>query len=190
MKTCLSALSAGFILVCPAGAALVTFDDLTAADVQSTGGQIPQGYAGLGWNNFYWDQSSGNVLAGSWGQSGFTGGLQPFTFNGAYLKGDASYTEVEVRGVGLGGVIYTDIVVLNHESTWIAFDYVGINSVLFAAPGQFGNPAGSAGLHFSMDNLIINESTGAIPEPGTWFAGALLLLPLVAGTFWKLRRTS
>lgn len=189
MKTCLSALSIGLILVCPAGATLVTFDDITPQDVQYTGGQIPQGYAGLGWNNFNWGQSSGNGSAGSWGQSCITSGLQPFTFNGAYLRGDPN-TEVEVRGVGLGVILYTDIVVLNSESTWVAFNYVGINSVFFAAPGQFGNPIGSTGLHFSMDNLVINESTAAVPEPGTWLAGALLLPALIAGTLWRLCRTS
>lgn len=189
MKTCLSAISAGLILVCPAGATLVTFDDITPQDVQYTGGQIPQGYAGLGWNNFYWGQSSGNGSAGSWGQSGFTSGLQPFTFNGAYLRGDP-YTEVEVRGYGLGVILYTNILVLNNEPTWVAFNYVGINYVIFARPGQFGNPVGSEGLHFGMDNLVINENTGAVPEPGTWFAGALLLLPLVVGTLRRLRRTS
>lgn len=189
MKKILITLSLSLVLITPVAATLITFDDLTAADVIYTGGQIPQGYGGLGWLNFSWAQSGTDGFAGSWGQSGITGGLQPFTLNGAYLTGGSSYTEIEVRGVRTGGILYDDVFVLNNESTWVAFNYVGIDTVLFAKPGQFGNPVGSEGLHFSMDDLIINESVGAIPEPGTWFAGALLALPLAIGAFQRLRQT-
>ena len=181
MKTILLALSIGFFLARPAGATLITFDDM----IPGSWGQVPQGYGGFGWNQFSVSSVNGSGAAGAWANwyyvPAFTSEPASFTLNSAYLTWRSGGTQIEVVGKSRGAVLYDNTYILSSTApTWCDFNYIGIDTVLFFAPGS--------GCSFAMDNLVVNESSAAIPESGTWFAGALLLVPLGVSVVRKLRK--
>jgi len=186
MKTILLAISIGLFLTRPARASLITFDDINPADVNKANGQIPQGYGGFGWNQFYVSGQNGSGAAGALANWYYvpaftTGGRGSFDLNSADLAWSSGAQQVEVVGKSGRAVLYDKTYILSSTvPTWCGFNYIGIDTVLFFAP------TGSS-CYFTMDNLVVNESSGAVPESGTWLAGVLMLFPLGISAIRKLR---
>lgn len=192
MKTILLTCSMSLILLLPAGATLVTFDDINPADLTRSYGQIPNGYAGFGWDNVgavltgvYGVSQTGCAaihLGGAFNNQGHFGTFgTPFTLNSAYLTSEYNgVLQVEVRGSNRGQTLYDTIYTLSYgQPTLCLFNYAGIDTVYISAPaGMY-----QGGAVFQMDNLLVNA---AIPEPATVLAGALLLLPLGVSALRKL----
>lgn len=161
---------------------LITFDDLV---LQSYGGPIPNGYAGLNWDNFgvldpqaFPGDSVGylngmvsprhvafNAYANSDGTT--TGGFHNigsiFDLNSAYLT--AAWNDgLQVEALGfIGGVLTcSNTYTLNTASpALVNFNYLGIDTVEFISYGgvPHGNP-GFGGTQTAIDNLAIT-----VPEP-------------------------
>ena len=101
-----------------------------------------------------------------------------FNLNSAYLT--AVWKDnlvVEVIGSLLGATIYENKYSLSAtESTFIDFNYLGIDSVqlsIFSAGTQ--HPGYSQGTNqVAIDNLNVT-TLAAVPEPSTWLAAALAL---------------
>lgn len=215
MKTILLALSLSLAITEPAGASLITFDDMSDA---GTGSAIPIGYAGFTWNNFRVlntvaylasAQAEGinasgynagtvspqNVIYAAWSDPASISGLGKFDLTSAFLT--AAWNDnlqVEVVGSSGGIVLYDQVYVLNATvPTLVTFNYAAVDLVQFSTSGGTQHYPIGMGTHFCMDNLTVNEN-GAIPEPATYFAGGLLLLPLGAPFLfglvsrWGLRR--
>ena len=184
-----------------ANATLITFDDLPGS-----GAAVPNGYGGLDWSEFnYLDASSPTYV-----NSGYLPGMvsptrvaynayanvatiddTPFTLNSAYLTA-AWNDNLKVQVVGkLGGItLYDNTYTLSATAaTLINFNYVGVDEVVFDSfGGTFHNGYSGSGEHFAMDNLLVNT---VVPEPSTYVAGALMLLPFGAKAVrrWKTRKT-
>ena len=196
MKTIMLVLSVLLILIQQAGATLITFDDITPADRLNSHGQVPSNYAGLGYEDFYVSLEGGIAAVSSPASiysvphgPAFLSSLSPFTLNSAYLTSEGgeggNYLRVEVVGTYRGAVLYDNIyILLTTAPTWCIFNYEGIDNVEFRAPGSFLYYEAYF-VPFGMDNIVINESP-AIPESGTWFAGASLLLLLGVSILRKL----
>ena len=162
-----------------AEATVITFDDVTTG----TESLIPNGYSGLLWNNFYvFDGTlmypgsgydNGTVtedyvaLNGNPNPAAFSDA--PFTFNGCYLT--AAWNEdlnIQVEGFLDDTLLFSETVVVDpYEPTWFDFNFTGINRVVFTSWGGTDAGLGGGGTYFAMDNLTINESSAAIPEPSS-----------------------
>ena len=160
MKRISFGLSLGFVLMQTAGASLITFDDITPADLIHSSGGVPQGYGGLQWNRFSVSvDPSGEYAAGiasDYTVPAFTSGPASFTLNSAYLTWFGGDAQIEVVGKSGGAVLYDNTYILSSTApTWCDFNYTGIDTVLFFTPGS--------SCSFAMDNLVVNESSVAIP---------------------------
>lgn len=198
MKKILMLLSLGLILARPVCATLITFDDITMQDLIRTAGQpVFRDGGGWGTENFL-VSLSGSIGAVSQpvciysvpiGPSLF-GRYAAFDFNSAYLTGSGTGdTQVQIIGSYRGQILYDNIFTLSSSApTLCIFNYLGIETVSFRVPRSTGRE--DSHVRFSMDNIVVNETTSAIPEPETYVAGALLLLPLAFGVFQKLRKTT
>lgn len=196
MKKILMLPSLGLILAQSALATLITFDDITMEDLIKTAGQ-PIFHDGGGWGteNFLVSLSGGvgavskpaSIYSVPVGAAIF-GRYAAFDLNSAYLTGSgADDTKVQIIGSYRGQILYDNIFTLSSSApTLCIFDYVGIETVYFRAPGSTGRE--DSYVRFSMDDIIVNETASAIPEPETYVTGALLLLPLAFSTLQKLRR--
>ncbi len=197
-RNCLLALGAtALALTCPARAELITFDSLTDNGI---GTAIPNGYAGLDWNQLYslnvadypnaWnyhgatgypvvEQSAPNVAINYWGY-----GSEIYTKNGTYnlISGyfDAAIGDVTVTVLGYRGstVAYSQTYNLTQSAeTFITFNYENITDANFVL---------DAGNQIAMDNLTVELNPVAAPEPGQVVAGVLLAgLGLVARRLGK-----
>jgi hypothetical protein len=185
MKRVFLAVPLVMMLTCAARATLITFDNITPWQVYLSQGQVPEGYGGLGWENFYVGPSVGDEPAESVGQSiisGLSGAL--ITLNGAELSNPAGGQEpVEVIGIDDGTALYNRTYILGGEYAWYEFDYVGIQYVIFRAPGWNGELGPE--VSFAMTELEVNDPV--IPEPATTLAGVLALLPLAIAGVRKLK---
>lgn len=193
MKKVLSSAAAFGILAICANASIINFDSLSGA------GPVPNGYGGLNWNNFnYLDGPSvgGGYAPGTVSPRNvaFNAFANPalvsdgiFDLNSAYLTA-AWNDNLQVRVTGKLGIntLYVNTYTLSATApTLINFSYLGIDSVLFESFGGTHHLGYSgAGEHFALDNMEINA---VVPEPSTYIAGALLLLPFGAHVVRRLR---
>ena len=201
MKTILTTMVLGLALAYQAGATLVTFDNLSDG---GGGTQIANGYSGLNWNNFYvldtalFGATSGymagtvsgnNVAYNAYGTAAAISS-SAFNLTSAYLTA-AWYDNLHVEVVGKLGstILYDNTYTLSATApSLINFNYNGIDSVQSISSGGTQNQGYvGSGTQFAMDDLVIN-GTAAVPEPSTYFAGAMLLLPFGIGAIRKLRK--
>lgn len=153
----------------------LTFDDVSPALYVL----IPNGYAGLRWDNFFIENgadspgfavgavSAPNVAFNGLGDPASISSLTPFTLQSAYFT--AVYVDeqqIRAQGFAGGALRYDRTYTVNSTApTLVTFGYAGIDQVRFSITTS---PTGI----FAMDNLVI------VPEPS---AGALFL---AAGTLW------
>ncbi|PUA26654.1 MAG: exosortase [Cellvibrio sp. 79] len=180
-------LSLGISSVASTQAAVITFDDLPATEIDA----IPDGYRG-----FNWGQSLSNVsyvhkdtLPGTGFEKGVVSGNyaafnflattsiisgEIFDFNGAYLT--AAWHDglnIEVTGFLNNLATFTKTITVNtQQAQWFDFDFTGINSLSLRA---WGSPSGND--FFVIDNFTINEGSVSVPESSPLI---LLLLGLTA----------
>ncbi|MBW4450209.1 MAG: PEP-CTERM sorting domain-containing protein [Spirirestis rafaelensis WJT71-NPBG6] len=163
-----------------AHAVVVTFDDLPGfAD------SIPQGYAGLNWDNFdslnpvvFDAQSSGygngtvstpNVAFNAFGDpAAISVNSGKFDFNSTYLTGAWNNgLNILVEGFLGGQSLYSKTVIVNSTSpTLLNFDFLGIDNLKFTSFGGTNAGYDGDGTHFAMDNFTYNQ-TKPVPEPFT-----------------------
>jgi len=185
-------LSLGLSAATNTQAAVITFDDLPATELDA----IPDGYHGFNWgashmlnvNYFHKDLLpdtgfENGVVSGDYAAFNFlattstiTGDL--FDFNGAYLTaGWNDGLNIEVTGFLNNALLFTQTVVVNTSAAqWFNFNFLGINSLSLRAWGGVPIDPMNIGEMFVMDNFTINEPT-AVPESSS----LILLLLGVAG---------
>jgi len=205
MKTILLALSLSLAITQPAGASLITFEDLFYLAFPGTYHDsptpVPQGYNGFEWEHFYpiWGFNQPCCVSGIIALSSeyninllsppsITCANGTFVLNSAYLTSRDNDNPIEVVGLYHGTILYDNSYGLNsHTPTKCTFNFAGIDTVLFEYFCQ--DSVSSYQGEFGMDNLVVNENEALIiPETRTDYVGALLLLPLVIGLFQKLRK--
>jgi hypothetical protein len=177
-----SLLRLAFLYLASAGIALgttpatITFDELTPS---THGDLIPNGYAGLQWNNFYVlnavsyiDNPSGyqnavvsanNVAFNGFGDPSMVSATA-FDLNSAYLG--AAWNDglqVEVQGFVGATLTYDNTYTVNTTGpTLINFNYLGVDEVSFIASGGTLHPGYTgSGTQFAIDNLTLT----LVPEP-------------------------
>lgn len=164
----------------PSRAYTITFDDLSG-DL----GYIPDGYADLDWNNFYYANpvdngytdtgynvgtiSSPNIALNGFGAPTSITSSTPFTlqsgyFTDAFEDGDTITVTGDVNGVAT----YTTNFTIDSESpTFETFDWNDLDEV------DFNDEQGS---QFALDNLSLVPSTPEPASPLTMLVGVLGLV--------------
>jgi len=170
--------------VVPAGATLITFDDLTG---------VPLNYSGFTWYNFgyyygaaaptgsgYYNGmvSSPIVVYNGNGYDAYISDDTTFTFNSAYFS--AAWNtglNIDIAGLLNDELVYFQTIVVNPTgATLFTFNWTGIDELYFQSYGGTDTVEGGFGTHFVMDNLTVNESTSTVPLPGAvWLLGSGLL---------------
>ena len=176
-------------------AAVITFDDLPATEIDA----IPDGYQGFNWgaasmaNVSYFHQNvmpdtgfANGVVSGDYAAFNFlattstinTSSGEQFDFNGSYLTaGWNDGLNIEVTGFLNNALLFTQTVVVNTSAAqWFDFNFLGINSLSLRAWGGTSIDGTQGNDFFVMDNFTINEPT-AVPESSS----LILLLLGVAG---------
>jgi len=172
---------------------LVNFDDLPG-----TLTNIPVGYAGLSWSNFYVVNaimlsnyygyangynygmvSASNVAYNNFGNPAEVDARGTnFSFLSAYLTGAwNSNLNIEVQGFRDTNLVYDETKVVSATApTLFTFDYLDIDRLCFDSYG--GEPAfgGGSETPFVMDNFMFEF----IPEPSTFLLAALAAVSLAA----------
>jgi hypothetical protein len=160
---------------------LLTFDDVSTVSYAI----MPNGYDGLGWNNFFVQYapeaagfvngvvSSPNVAFNGLGNPASFSSSSPLTLDSAYFTSVyASQELLIVQGFAGGTQLYENTYTIYHDTlTVINFDYTGVDSVQFST---------SPGALFTMDNMTIT-----VPEPSTC---ALMSIAVALGGFEAWRR--
>jgi len=169
----------------------IDFDDINPG--APPGVSIPNGYAGLQWNNFYVLNatdpvynpsgylsgllSGHNVAYNGFGDPALFSSTGTFDLNSAYLTGAWNDgLSIEVKGFIGATLAYDNTYIVNATApSFITFDYLGVTSVEFISSGGIHHQgyAGS-GTHFAMDNLTIT-----VPEPSTVLLLACAGMPLL-----------
>jgi hypothetical protein len=193
MAVAVAALTSLGSFMSQASAALITFDDSVGE-----GEPVDPGYQGLNWDNFYFlngpaagggyaagTVSAGNVVYNTDGYAALASVAGTFDLNSAYLTGAWNADlQLQVVGKRLGITVYDNTYTLSAVTpTLVNFGYLEVDEVYFSSFGGTPYWSGGGGEHFAMDNLMIN----AVPEPSTYVAGGLLLLPFAASMFRRLR---
>jgi hypothetical protein len=178
---------------------VVTFDDIVLS-LPPYVTNIPNGYQGLNWSNFYvqspdqqgWSNGYYYGLVSPPNEA-YNGGGNPaeidaagtnFNFLSVYLTGAwASNLNINAEGFRSGTLIYdTNVIAAATNPTLFTFNYLDIDRLYFFASG--GDPAfGGAGSIFVMDNMTFEF----VPERSTF-----LLTALGVAMLWvvvKRRRT-
>lgn len=181
-------LSLGLSAAATTQAAVITFDDLPATELDA----IPAGYHGFNWgsshmvnvNYFHKDllPNTGfenGVVSGDYAAFNFLATTSTITgdqfdFNGAYLTaGWHDGLNIEVTGFLNNLALFTKTIVVNtQQAQWFDFDFLGINSLSLRAWGGVSIDPANGGEIFIMDNFTYNEPN-AVPESSSL---ALLLL--------------
>jgi hypothetical protein len=163
---------------------LVNFDDLPGA-----GSNIPNGYQGLSWSNFWYENavlganelgtngyyygmvSASNVAFNANGTPAeIDSSITNFNFLSAYLTGAwNSNLNIEVEGFNGAQRIYDTIVVASATNpTPFTFNYLNIDRLYFSSYGGQVAFGGLSETHFAMDDLMFEF----IPEPSTFLLAA------------------
>jgi len=169
-----------------ANAAVLGFDDISTFP-DSTEVDVPDGYAGLNWDNFrvlhesyhpgsgyeYGTVSKSYVAFNAFADPTWVTSDTTFDFNGAYLTSAWYDQNLQVLGY-LDGEIKYDVTVpiVTTGPTWYDFNFTGIDALQFI----------STNYQFVMDNFTYNQ-TATVPTPG-----AILLGTFGAGLVGYLRR--
>jgi len=195
-------------LACPSliSAQTITFDDLNPSTLPGATypfeAPIPNGYAGLQWNNFWVLDVPLNLQADP-GATGYKNGLVSgnnialnaggnpalisagaFNLNSAYLT--AAWNnglQVEVQGFVDGTLTYDNTYTVNTTApSSINFNYLDVDEVNFISSGGTSAGYSGRGTQFAMDNLTIST----VPEPASLtFGGLGGLASLLAFRRWK-----
>ena len=185
-------LSLGLSSAISTQAAVITFDDLPATELDA----IPDGYHGFNWgashmvnvNYFHKDLLpdtgfANGVISGDYAAFNFLATTSTITgdqfdFNGAYLTaGWNDGLNIEVTGFLNNALLFTQTVVVNTSAAqWFDFNFLGINSLSMRAWGGTSIDGTQGNDFFVMDNFTYNEPT-AVPESSS----LVLLLLGVAG---------
>lgn len=191
-------LSLGIGSVASTQAAVITFDDLPAAEFDV----ISDGYQGFNWGVGILSFNVSYIHKDTIPEGGFLNGIVSgdyaayntaattstissndiFDFNGAYFaSGWSEGMSIEITGLLNNVALFTKTVIVStQQSQWFDFDFIGINSLtLFASGGTPIDPNLAAGNdYFVMDNFTVNE-TASVPVPES-SSLALLFLGLAA----------
>jgi len=174
--------AAALALVLPARADVVTFDDLTDNGIGTT---IPNGYAGLDWNNLadlnvadfpaaynYYgpsgypvvEQSGPNVAVNYGGRtSDITAPTGTFNLDSGYFAASYDTEAMTVRGYQGSTLVFDHTYDLSeYSATFITFDYTDITDAQFSL---------SPNRQITMDNLTVDLNPVPTPEPGQLLAG-------------------
>ena len=178
-------LSATFIAVSSiAQSTLITFDEFDA----STGRvQIPDGYQGLNWANFFAFPepgaavvSSPNIAFDGGGAPADIGSTATFSLVSGYFT--AFYNDgmsLEVQGYDGSTLLYDQTYTIseNEPRDYIVFNFSGITDAQFISSGGTEDPnaGGGYGFEFAVDNLTISPA----PEPSCLALGGLGAISLV-----------
>lgn len=213
MKTvAIPGVTLAFCVALSAGAAhgaLITFDDLPLAPPTTNGEEVPDGYAGLNWDEFYYMQADVNNHNPSGYQNAevsdphiaFASGvslpittvidIDPgmlFNFTSGWFTA-AWYEDLDVTVVGSnsGVDLYTDTFQVDTTGpTFRVFNFIGVDTVTITGSGGTSSPFGASfpddNTHFVVDNLDI---TTYVPEPAS-----LTLVAVSASAVWARRRVS
>jgi hypothetical protein len=177
-------------------ASTLTFDDIAS----NSQGIIPNGYGGLQWNQMgYVDGAT------SFADSGYENGTvsgsyvafnnnalvatvygTTFDFNSAYLTA-AWNNGLNITVTGMLGAtsLYTQTVTVDTTApTFFAFNYLGIDQLIFSSSGGTNAGLGFPGTHFAMDDMSVNLA--AVPDGGS----ALAMLGLGMVGISAIRRKS
>jgi hypothetical protein len=165
----------------PAKADVATYEGL------SSGAPIPNGYAGLNWNNFSALDTTGfepsgyvnGVVSGT--SVAYNGYGDPaafsdsaFTLNSAYFT--AAWNDglnILVQGYLNSTLVNSvDFTVNTSGPTLETFNWL-VDDVVFSSSGGTPHGYGGGGEHFAMDDLTFNA---AVPEPS-----AIILLAIMLG---------
>lgn len=196
-----------FFLAGFAHADTITFDDLVPSALSPTGyhlANVPQGYAGLAWQNIgVADMSAAaaphnsgygpgtisptNVAFNSGGDPASFGSATNFTLEQAYFT--AAWNdglEVDVQGFLNGTLQFSKSFILNTSApSLITFNWSNINSVSFFSHGGTLVSSIGSGTHFALDNLSIS----AVPESDSTLLSLAGMLT-VGGSMLARRRST
>lgn len=188
-----------------AQAAVITFDDLPATEVDA----IHNGYHGFHWGDdfmtsvayihkdtmpgtgFATGVVSGNYAAfNNFATTSTISSNDLFDFNGANLT--AAWNEgllIEVTGFLNNLALFTQTVTVSTQyAQWFDFNFIGINQLSFRSWGGTASNPDEGGEHFVMDNFTYNESTStSVPESSSL---ALLLLGAAGILFGRKTKKS
>lgn len=170
----------------------IDFHDLTPEDLPGANqdfgagnnvwdAPIPNGYAGLQWNNWYVVNLEGvpksgyingmiappNVAYNAYGNSALISDAK-FTLNSAYLTGAwVNDLQVEVQGYVNGILTYDNTYTVNSESpTLVKFNYTNIDEVDFITSGGVNAGYGGVGKEVVMGGLNVSfEPTNVVSDP-------------------------
>jgi hypothetical protein len=189
----LAVLSACFLpATSTALAAVITFDDLSAVGCPPSG-TVPNGYAGLGWNNFGYTNatifpcsvegygtaltSSPNVAFNVFGNPASITSVTPFTlvsgdFAAAWNDGLLVSITAKLGATTVGTFNFT----LNTTTRVLetGFNFGPVTELDFSSSGGTPNPnliQFGFGTQFALDNLAINP----VPEPRTFWLMAFVI---------------
>ncbi|MCW5312796.1 PEP-CTERM sorting domain-containing protein [Nostoc sp. KVJ3] len=186
-----------------AQATVLTFDDIAPISYYD---QIPNGYGGFNWDNFYYVNGSSPRVTRTGEDNGrvsgdyvaFNGFGEPslvsdsiFDFNSAYLAATWNNgLSVTVEGLKSGATLYSKTVVVDTtQPTLVNFDYFGVDELKFTSFGgvepDYLKEMGGGGTQFALDNFTFNEKATSVPEP-TLLPALLSIATLSAGS--ALRR--
>ncbi|MFZ0828868.1 MAG: PEP-CTERM sorting domain-containing protein [Verrucomicrobiia bacterium] len=163
----------------------ITFDDLNPTTLPGGdhpyNAQVPNGYAGLQWNNFFVTDVPQQLQAYPY-DTGYANGLVSgnnevynaygtpalisdgaFNLNSAYLTGAWNNgLQVEVQGFVGNTLTYDTTYTVNTTGpTLVNFNYLGVDKVNFISFGGVSAGYGGTGTQFVMDNMTISP----VPEP-------------------------
>ncbi|NMG09292.1 PEP-CTERM sorting domain-containing protein [Brasilonema sp. UFV-L1] len=183
------AIGAGTISIGQAQAVVVTFDDIQTT---SDGDVIPNGYAGLNWDNFHSLDSSSLASTGygygtvSAPNVAFNSEGNPATVsidNGKYDLNSVHLAAAWNNGLNIlvegflgEELLYSKTVTVDSTaSTQYNLDFLDIDNVRFTSSGGVDAGYGGGGTQFALDNFTYE--TEPVPEPLT------ILGSLAAGSF-------
>lgn len=181
-------LSLGLSTAANTQAAVITFDDLPATEIDA----IPEGYHGFIWGESFFSNVSyihkdavpdsgyeNGVVSGDYAAFNFlastslikTTGGETFDFNGAsFASAWKDNTNLMVTGFLNNAALFTQTVIINTSAAqWFDFNFFGINALEFKVWNYTPNDGND---YYVMDNFTYNDSA-TVPESSSL---ALLLL--------------